>query len=155
MSYRTIDDQTASSLDKIDQCRFQFAPGLGDNRNEDGGIQNRIPALHECRKRGCGNHGIHRETLIESLPNKPIAIKNLGKTLRMFERPVVVFIERINPNNRTGLIRSSSASLQQMRDNLLGHLVGHISVSVIYGEQVQVAGQYDSAGRINPRHRHR
>src|SRR5690606_14099179 len=69
--------------------------------------------------------------------------------------PLIVFLERIDPNERAGAIRASSAGMLHMRNDLVWHLVRGATVGVVHREELNPVGELHIPcfGKSADRHR--
>ena len=58
---------------------------------------------------------------------------------------VMVFIEGIDPHERTRLIWSCAFSVKQMRDAFLWNLIRHVAVGIVDGEEIELRGRFGLA----------
>ena len=103
---------------------------------------------------GRGNDRVEREAQIDGGDDLMVAEKDFIQ-LRAVIDGVVVFIERIDPDKRACLVWLSTFSVKEMRNAFLRNLIGHVSVGIVDGEEIELRRRFGLALRVEAANGHR
>lgn len=139
-------------MNKTQKCIVQQAAvcGYGNHENR---VPQKIGTIGEkADKIVGGDYGVERKSVIDGLHDEPILEKQLGD---IAGGVFVVFVKRIDPDERGGCVGCSLESLKQVRDDLVDAVFRHFTEGIVDGQQVQMIRRHGLPLRVDAGYRER